>query len=566
MTTTRCRLPDASTNSASLPESRRSALDAKIRWHYEQIALLKAERNSIAYISSLPNEVLSMILNTYAQNGNSLSDLKWTKIMLVCRLWHDITMMSHSLWGDINLERDRPLSRMHIQLNRSGTAPLKIRILSYETSFHFSYIQHNAHRVQTLDLSCEELNFYSLMLNLPSVTFPRLRTLSLVGLTNDSSILPGSIFEGGMPSLTELNLSMVPAGGEYFKNEYLGSLVTPHEYLVEIVQYRSNLPTFDALLWMLRSCPRLKHLELTSCTPSPNPQRDYGVVKLSHLTAFRLVDGVTECTALLDHLRFPGTTRLSVQPYGLGTNANLPDILIPLGQHIRASTAPRATLLRINCRADPDGAHLITSAHSSTALVPLAPDTICLLDAHPYNDDALLTILEDLSDTFSFDTVTHLDLHDAPRLETAGFNTLLPLLPALEMLYLSTDEGGLEFMHRLCDLEHQEPSLRTAYPRLQRLGVSVKDDVDHDSEVFVALKHFLEALQATGDALRGLEVEEDGLQCLDEQELRIVGSIIPLLPLGVSVNGVVYNASTWGAEVERREADRRMFDRGHGDI
>ncbi|KAJ7149420.1 hypothetical protein C8R43DRAFT_829305, partial [Mycena crocata] len=66
----------------------------------EQIALLKAERNSIAPISRLPNEIVAMVLNTYAWESD-LSDLRWTKMMLVCRLWYSLAMASHSLWAEI---------------------------------------------------------------------------------------------------------------------------------------------------------------------------------------------------------------------------------------------------------------------------------------------------------------------------------------------------------------------------------------------------------------------------------------------------------------------------------
>ncbi|KAJ6587526.1 hypothetical protein DFH09DRAFT_1307757 [Mycena vulgaris] len=42
-----------------------NAIDTEIAWHYAQIALLKAKRNSIAPIRSLPNELLSRIITIY---------------------------------------------------------------------------------------------------------------------------------------------------------------------------------------------------------------------------------------------------------------------------------------------------------------------------------------------------------------------------------------------------------------------------------------------------------------------------------------------------------------------
>ncbi|KAJ7136321.1 hypothetical protein C8R43DRAFT_612914 [Mycena crocata] len=304
------QLQDA--DSASLAASRRSALDSKIRWHYEQIALLKGERNSIAPIARLPNELISIILDTYARDTNPLSTLKWTRVMLVCRLWYEISIVSHSLWGNIDLGWGPRVSRLRTQLERSGTVPLTIRIGSFMTTVHFPLIRDNAHRVEALNLSCLGQNFHSLMVDLPPVTFPRLRTLSLSSdqesvQADDETIptLPGSIFDGGMPSLTELKLWLVNVPWRSVRNLEILSLTS--EPLDQL-----DLPPFALLLDMLRSCPRLKDLKLEWSTPLPNEQENYSIVELSHLRTLAITDRLVRCTALLNDLCFPATSQVVV--------------------------------------------------------------------------------------------------------------------------------------------------------------------------------------------------------------------------------------------------------------
>ncbi|KAJ7658442.1 hypothetical protein B0H17DRAFT_955289, partial [Mycena rosella] len=59
----------------------------------EQISVLKAERNALPPIHRLPNELLALVLVMYAIESESLSTLKWTKTMLVCRRWYDLALV-----------------------------------------------------------------------------------------------------------------------------------------------------------------------------------------------------------------------------------------------------------------------------------------------------------------------------------------------------------------------------------------------------------------------------------------------------------------------------------------
>ncbi|KAJ6468083.1 hypothetical protein C8R47DRAFT_915527, partial [Mycena vitilis] len=56
-------------------------------------------RNSLAPISKLPNELLCQIFSVYATEFKELSSLKWTRLMIVCRRWHDLSIKHQYLWS-----------------------------------------------------------------------------------------------------------------------------------------------------------------------------------------------------------------------------------------------------------------------------------------------------------------------------------------------------------------------------------------------------------------------------------------------------------------------------------
>jgi hypothetical protein len=96
-----------------------SAVDYKIAWHYTEIAVLKAKRNEMAPIFSLPTELL------YAVDSDALFNLKWTGIMYVCRHWRALALAAHALWACISAPTlSRDLRRVLSQLKLSGVAPL----------------------------------------------------------------------------------------------------------------------------------------------------------------------------------------------------------------------------------------------------------------------------------------------------------------------------------------------------------------------------------------------------------------------------------------------------------
>ncbi|KAJ7269232.1 hypothetical protein C8J57DRAFT_1037595, partial [Mycena rebaudengoi] len=69
---------------------------------YERIALLKAKRNSIAPIFSLPPEVLVQVFSEVSE-GQPLTGffVPLTKLMLVCQHWYNVILFGPALWSNI---------------------------------------------------------------------------------------------------------------------------------------------------------------------------------------------------------------------------------------------------------------------------------------------------------------------------------------------------------------------------------------------------------------------------------------------------------------------------------
>ncbi|KZV73745.1 hypothetical protein PENSPDRAFT_540255, partial [Peniophora sp. CONT] len=63
---------------------------------------LKEYRNTLTspFYNLLP-EILSYIFFIYAQDNNELFNLRWARLLLVCRRWHEVGLTTPKLWSFI---------------------------------------------------------------------------------------------------------------------------------------------------------------------------------------------------------------------------------------------------------------------------------------------------------------------------------------------------------------------------------------------------------------------------------------------------------------------------------
>ncbi|KZV62682.1 hypothetical protein PENSPDRAFT_555458, partial [Peniophora sp. CONT] len=70
----------------------------------ERLQMLRTSQNTLACpIFSLPPEVLSRVFFLCADDNDALCNLRWTKLMLVCRHWNAVALNTPELWSFIDL-------------------------------------------------------------------------------------------------------------------------------------------------------------------------------------------------------------------------------------------------------------------------------------------------------------------------------------------------------------------------------------------------------------------------------------------------------------------------------
>ncbi|KAJ7141921.1 hypothetical protein C8R43DRAFT_1238304 [Mycena crocata] len=566
------------TADASPRQHELAALDNEIASHYAQIALLKAKRNSLAPICSLPNELLCRIFIIYAVESDTLFDLKWTQIMYVCHHWHNLAVATQPLWSYIQLGWERNvLSRLYNQVDRSGAAPLTIKIHRYE-GHYTDEILRNSGRIQALEASGEAKHIYVLIHSLSESNFPLLTSLDFNFSSGREELpgdlvqaLPDEVFDGRMPQLRELVLRSVALPWRSLRG--LTSLC-----LTECGNATSLPHTFDVLLAMLDASPRLQTLRLEQTIPAPIPDQHYPTVNLPDLVWLRVRDDVATCTTTLNHLRFPSTTSVHVIPYGVHAGPNVADLLIPLRKHLRAPAAREPRLVHVQGNMRHQSSHFMTSLFCDTAV----HDAFAVhkahcpfsLNSHPANEGELRRIMTKILKAIPVEAITHLDA--GATITTASWKAALRLLPSLDTVYLTQfNSSAISFCAALDQIEHQDPE-HHSFPRVRRLHIRVvslapwrairgdpEEPEDYVALLFTPLQAYLRSAFENGHALPVLVLEDEDSLCLSGHE-RELDQLFPLIGESMVRNNVVYDPAKRKADREAREVERRALEIEYG--
>ncbi|KAJ6460260.1 hypothetical protein C8R45DRAFT_1221128 [Mycena sanguinolenta] len=484
-------------------------LDDEMAWHYVQIDILKAKRNAMAPISALPNELMTRILTLFAVESNSLFDLKWTKTFIhVCCHWYALAQAAHPLWGFIDLSSGGNFDWMYEQFRRSGSAHLSLRIALYE-GWHADEILSQSERIWELQLKGEAKHVYDVITELPNHSFPILSSLSLdpsyprQNLPPDFvQALPNSLLDGRLPNLRELKL----ASGVAFPPRLLSGLTTLS--LSDCNDSSTSLAiSFDELLVMLASCPRLFSLKLDPI--SVPTHQDYPTVDLPDLNRLRIHGKVTACAAILNHLRFLSHTNIEILLWGVSSGAEVRDILVPIRKHIRSPGTQMPFLLHIH-RNPAHGTLTLcrrTARHSTFEC-----ESACALmfNSHPSSEAALRQILTKFLKAIP-ESATHLDVSLGSTLGKVSWKAVVPLLPALKAVYIYAHSSAEAGLRALNELEALDPVRRT-FPLIRRLYVSAFQHLDLEDETIImvrtGLEDYVTARFDNGTALETLEIED----------------------------------------------------------
>ncbi|KAJ7083278.1 hypothetical protein C8R43DRAFT_965395 [Mycena crocata] len=557
-----------------------SSIEAQIAWHYAKIAVLKAKRNSLAPICSLPTELLRQIFTIYALETDDPFSLKWTsQIMYVCHHWRNLAMATQPLWAffQTGYSSRRAISRFYNQLERSGAAPLTLKFQSYD-SYYTRPTLDNSSRVKGLAAHGEAKSVYELIRSLPEHDFSILSSVDFEPSYKRDELpegfvqaLPNEILDGRLPRLQQMTMHSIALPWSFLRS--LTSLC-----LTDCGNSASVPHTFDIVLATLTACPQLHTLKLDGSIPPPLLDQNYPTVELMTLAWISLRDISTTCAMTLNHLRFPSTTSVHVFPYGVRTGPDVSDVLITIRKHLRAPGAATTRLMVIEGTVRTESSHYTTSLFHDTA-PPNRMDSHTercpfTLNSHPTNEAELRRIMTKVFKAIPFESITHLDAQ-LTTMTPASWKAALRLLPALKTVYLTQmDDITASFCGALSQIEQLDSAHKT-FPRIRRLDIrifslarlrAIRGDPE-EREDFVALvlaplQTYLRAAFDNGNALEVLDLDDrDRVLMRHEGEM---DGLFPFIGREMSWNQVVYDPAKRKAEMEAWEVERREFAIKHG--
>ncbi|KAJ7149649.1 hypothetical protein C8R46DRAFT_1358718 [Mycena filopes] len=546
------------------------SIDSKIAWHLAQIALLKAQRNSIAPISRLPNELLARIITIYAVESETLFDLGWAKVVThVCQRWYAVARAEQSLWSFIDIGYGGRWGRFYRQLDRSGVAPLTIKIPHCNSPYYIDIVLDHSARIAALDLSGETQHIHHFLAELPNHRFPMLVSLGLdakqQGVTDPPGLvadLPAIVLDGSMPKLKELKLALINLPWRSVRGLESLSLTKCND------SGGSALQTFDMLFSMLELCPQLKTLKLEEVFPN---ELDYHgpQISLPNLTSIYLRDHVLLCWMVLRHLTFPLDAHVQLYALALRTGADAREILVPMSRRLRAPSAPRPPLLMVRCHGSPNSApsYCTFSAHLEPTPWDFFSKTnpaVFSLNTHPSGGHALRQIMTKVVKAMPLAHITHLDVRMASYLTEGSYRALFQLLPALETVFIMGDASASNILHALVEVERLDPE-RRRYRRpahLHFLATYLDETPDVLPALLDALDAYLRLCHGLGTPLPILEIEER-LYPWARYEKRLE-ALFPLVGKKMVRDGVVYDPVKRARELKADRAVHRLHLRAHG--
>ncbi|KAJ7891899.1 hypothetical protein B0H14DRAFT_3693883 [Mycena olivaceomarginata] len=486
-----------STNSTS-PQPAIAAQLAEINqgiaWHYSQISILKAKANALNSISALPNEIISKIFVDFAFLSGPPFDLKWTKVMLVCRRWHAIALAEQQLWGFIQDSYSDNWKRIRTQLKRSGAAPLTVKIMAGDSGMYSSTLLRHAERLRELRLTGSGIHVLGFMHSLAHRSLPLLREVKFDPSYKLEDVpaevprsFPDALFDGRAPRLTELDLTQIPVNWSLLRGLTRLSLVkAPDTYQPDTFTKLARLISSNAL------------------------EQLHPPASLPVLESIWIQDDVELCTALLRHIKIPPTARICVYGLGIETGADIAPFLVPVRAHVRAPGAPTLRCVQLNAG---ESNFMVSSFTVTTAPNVLEYDSgHFIVNTHPANEHALRGIMTKVLKALPCATITHLDCRSATHLTVPSWKTAIALLPALEMMYTFVNVGATRLFTALVELT--ENPRKAVYPLLRHIHLYAfiwgDDDTDTVTPVLDALRLLLTTRQARGTPLPILEITDQG--------------------------------------------------------
>jgi hypothetical protein len=455
----------------------RSGIDQKIIALYDQIADMKEERNLVAPVSIVPDEVLARIFGMAV--GKPQLCQQMIQFMLVCRRWYRVAVAFPELWGDIHFWGAPSDRRLEAQLRLSGAVPMTISIGALNTLAAVDSVLGHATRLTSLTLIGISENISDFAQKMIPLQFPCLKVLSLDSQNPDGAdiyaTLPLELLDGHLPNLEELSLYRIDAP--------FRSLPPLQSLRLRGGQNSPSQLSLPLVLDCLQSSPALHTLCLDMIL-LPLTQKGTRSVRLLHLTTLDLHEDVDNCTAVLNQLELPATARLLLYPLGIEDNGDMDDILIPIRKHLHKPGAPTPRLLFLEGPGpyDPDDSIYFTL----TTYGDQDSEPLFSINTHPAGSSARRRNLETLLSVIRAQDIAELRIEAV--LPPRSWKRVLPRLPGVGSVRVCADKQGTQFLESLLGSDDQPVALRRIAVRPR---IYFKDEGERDAVTAV----FVDALE-----------------------------------------------------------------------
>jgi hypothetical protein len=307
---------------ASLSTSETNAIiDGRLA-ELDSIALsLKTLRNRRARISSLPTEILSIILTEAVRPLQNFLPCSWrshVQLTAVCTLWREVALECPSFWSCIPITQNLHLAAM---LSRSKQHPLSIRADISNITLHTRdcvnpavlHVLYQPFRLSELHLKGETSYLEKYLAQFP-MDAPVLRSLIItreIG-TYSKPRLPAHILLSPKLSLRYLELTRC--------NVEWGTMSQPtlpiKNLITLVLKDLERPPPYPLLLNLLVFSPRLEELELHSVVTPDLPvlsSEHQDIIGLTQLKEYRVSDSLSRILALWSHLYIPRKAVLNIE-------------------------------------------------------------------------------------------------------------------------------------------------------------------------------------------------------------------------------------------------------------
>ncbi|KZV73765.1 hypothetical protein PENSPDRAFT_260101 [Peniophora sp. CONT] len=310
-------------------------LDAELKRREERFRLIQEYRNLFgAPVHALPPEVLARIFFFYAldKDYQTLIELRWTRLLLVCRRWRNVACSTPLLWSFVSLEPlpayplgynpESLIRRVALQRERVGEYPMRVRM-----------------RVAELPTDVAFFRPYQPFYWKPS----SLASLRLMGSGNEMESFFSTMVDHDYPLLTNLDI-------ENDISHARPLLFIPDNFLLRLSSLRHLriagpvMFEIDGILGALSQCPQLESLRIDLQRGVPASTNQLPHIHLPDLLDLVLTGPLFTGAHILSCLRLPGSCKISFVATNEVDTLALQPLLIYLQAHCCLPDAPSITL------------------------------------------------------------------------------------------------------------------------------------------------------------------------------------------------------------------------------